>query len=150
MPAGEFKEWIPALRLGSGRAFAGMTNDEDSNLGNNSITDARLRFLLRDFTDWQDADQSSQRDDKAADPHPDNQGADENFERCLITIELAEAGENQINIFAQAALVHGATDGRLLRREKLQRWAQDSLILATVKDAESTLDAKVGCLLGAR
>src|SRR5438093_4593182 len=149
MPPGGLRDWISALRLGSGRAFAGMTNDEDANLRNSSITDARLCFLLRDFADWQDADQSSQGDDKAADPHPDNQGADENFERCLITIELAEAGENQINIFAQAALVHGATDGRLLRRKKLQRWAQDSLILATVKDAKSTLDAKVRWLLGA-
>src|SRR2546422_7440646 len=108
-----------------------------------------LCFKLLCFTHRCNADQSSQGDDKAADPHPDNQGADENFERCLITIELAEAGENQINIFAQAALMHGATDGRLLRRKKLQRWAQDSFIVAAVKHAESTLDAKVRWLLGA-
>lgn len=68
-----------------------------------------------------DADQSSERDDEAADPHPDHQRAHQRFECSLVAVDLAEPGEDKIDVFAQAALVHGAADGGLLGREKFKR-----------------------------
>ena len=86
-------------------------------------------------------------DDKTADPHPDDQRADEHFQRRLIAVNFAEARENQINIFAQAALMHGAADGRLLGRKKFQRGLQDAFIVAIVKNMKGAFDAEMRRLL---
>ena len=95
------------------------------------------------------ADDCAEGDDEAADPHPDHQRADQDFERGLIAVHFAEAGEDQINVFAQAAPMHGAADGRLLGREEFQRRCDDAFVLAIVKDAKRSVNAEVGRLLGA-
>ena len=76
-------------------------------------------------------------------------GRTSTFKRRLIAIHFAEAGKNQINILAQAALMHRAADGRLLGRKKFERGTQNALIVAVVKNAKGAFDAKMGRLLRA-
>ena len=66
-----------------------------------------------------------------------------------LRFNFAEAGENQIDIFAQAALMHGAADGRLLGRKKFQRRGHDAFVVAIVKHAKGAFDAEMGRLLRA-
>src|ERR1051325_9378258 len=75
------------------------------------------RFL----SDGRNADQSAESDDKPSDPHPDHERANQYFQRGLIAVHLAEARENQVNIFGQAALVNCAADGRLLGGKEFKR-----------------------------
>ncbi len=89
------------------------------------------------------------RDDETANPHPDDQRADEHFQRRLVAVDFAEAGKNQIDIFVQTALMHGAAHRGLLGGKKLKRRVQNALIVAVVKHSEGAFDAEMGRLLGA-
>ena len=104
-------------------------------------------FMLCDFSHRTRADQRAEGDDEAADPHPDHQRANQHFERCLVAVNFAEAGENQIDVFTQAALMHGAADGRLLGRKEFQRGRDHAFVVAIVKHPKGAFDAEVGRLL---
>ena len=65
--------------------------------------------------------QGSEYDDKTADPDPHHQRTHQYFQCRLVFVQLAEAGEDQIYIVADRALVHGAPDRRLLGRKKFER-----------------------------
>ena len=72
------------------------------------------------LSERQDCKQGTEGNNKSADPDPYNERSNQHFQCGLILIQLAEAGKDQIKIFADRAPVYRAPHRRLLVWKELQ------------------------------
>src|SRR5690242_16386320 len=95
----------------------------------------------RGFPDGPNRDERAERDDRAAEPDPDDERADENFERRAILLQFAEPRQDQIKIFRERAAMHRAPDRRLLVGKEFQRGGENADRPAAARDIENAFDA---------